>query len=151
MQHFNRERVPKRVAQAKGSAAHGFFEATADVTQWTNAAFRSKVGKRTPVAVRFSTVAGELGSADTVRDPRGFAMKFYTDDGDYDLVGNNTPVFFIRDAPHSRNSSTPRSGCRTQGCGATRTTTSARPGRLHGTCWTTPSATAWCSKGAHHE
>jgi catalase len=98
MQHFNRERVPERVVHAKGSAAHGFFEVTADVTQWTNAAFLSKVGKRTPVFVRFSTVAGELGSADTVRDPRGFAMKFYTDDGNYDLVGNNTPVFFIRDA-----------------------------------------------------
>ena len=98
MQHFNRERVPERVVHAKGSAAHGFFEVTADVTQWTSAAFLSKVGKRTPVFVRFSTVVGELGSADTVRDPRGFAMKFYTDDGNYDLVGNNTPVFFIRDA-----------------------------------------------------
>jgi catalase len=81
MQHFNRERVPERVVHANGSAAHGFFEVTADVTQWTNAAFLSKVGKRTPVFVRFSTVAGELGSADTVRDPRGFAMKFYTDEG----------------------------------------------------------------------
>ena len=98
MQHFNRERVPERVVHAKGSGAHGFFEVTEDVTQWTNASFLSKVGKRTPVFARFSTVAGELGSADTLRDPRGFALKFYTDEGNYDLVGNNTPVFFIRDA-----------------------------------------------------
>jgi catalase len=98
MQHFNRERVPERVVHAKGSGAHGFFEVTEDVTQWTNAAFLSKVGKRTPMFARFSTVAGELGSADTVRDPRGFALKFYTEEGNYDLVGNNTPVFFIRDA-----------------------------------------------------
>jgi catalase len=98
MQHFNRERVPERVVHAKGSGAHGFFEVTEDVTQWTSAAFLSEVGKRTPVFVRFSTVAGELGAADTQRDPRGFAMKFYTEQGNYDLVGNNTPVFFIRDA-----------------------------------------------------
>jgi catalase len=98
MQHFNRERVPERVVHAKGSGAHGFFEVTADVTQWTNAAFLSEVGKRTPMFARFSTVAGELGSPDTARDPRGFALKFYTEEGNYDLVGNNTPVFFIRDA-----------------------------------------------------
>jgi catalase len=98
MQHFNRERVPERVVHAKGSGAHGFFEVTEDVTTWTNAAFLSQVGKRTPVFLRFSTVAGELGSADTQRDPRGFAIKFYTEEGNYDLVGNNTPVFFIRDA-----------------------------------------------------
>src|SRR5215207_547941 len=98
MQHFNRERVPERVVHAKGSGAHGFFEVTEDVTQWTNAAFLSEVGKRTPVFVRLSTVAGELGAADTQRDPRGFALKFYTEEGNYDLVGNNTPVFFIRDA-----------------------------------------------------
>src|SRR4051794_38236039 len=98
MQQFNRERVPERVVHAKGSGAHGFFEVTEDVTQWTNAAFLSEVGKRTPMFARFSTVAGELGSADTVRDPRGFALKFYTEEGNYDLVGNNTPVFFIRDA-----------------------------------------------------
>ena len=69
MQHFNRERVPERVVHAKGSGAHGFFEVTEDVTPWTNAAFLSEVGKRTPVFVRFSTVAGELGAADTQRDP----------------------------------------------------------------------------------
>jgi catalase len=98
MQHFNRERVPERVVHAKGTGAHGFFEVTEDVTPWTSASFLSTVGKRTPVFARFSTVAGELGSADTVRDPRGFALKFYTEEGNYDLVGNNTPVFFIRDA-----------------------------------------------------
>jgi catalase len=98
MQHFNRERVPERVVHAKGSGAHGFFEVTEDVTQWTSARFLSEVGKRTPMFARFSTVAGELGSPDTARDPRGFALKFYTEEGNYDLVGNNTPVFFVRDA-----------------------------------------------------
>ena len=98
MQHFNRERVPERVVHAKGSGAFGFFEVTEDVSEFTSAAFLSRVGKRTPMFARFSTVAGELGSADTVRDPRGFALKFYTEEGNYDLVGNNTPVFFIRDA-----------------------------------------------------
>jgi catalase len=97
MAQFNRERVPERVVHAKGSGAFGYFEVTADVTQWTSAAFLKQVGKRTPVLLRFSTVAGELGSADTVRDPRGFAIKFYTEEGNYDLVGNNTPIFFVRD------------------------------------------------------
>src|SRR5258708_2137682 len=98
MAQFNRERVPERVVHAKGSGAFGYFEVTADVSRWTKAAFLNKVGKRTPVVARFSTVAGELGSADTVRDPRGFALKFYTEEGNYDMVGNNTPVFFVRDA-----------------------------------------------------
>ena len=98
MQHFNRERVPERVVHAKGSGAHGFFEVTDDIAQYTKASLFATVGKRTPVFARFSTVAGEHGYADTVRDPRGFALKFYTDEGNYDLVGNNTPVFFIRDA-----------------------------------------------------
>jgi catalase len=97
MAQFNRERVPERVVHAKGGGAHGFFEVTEDVTQFTKAAFLSEVGKRTPVFLRFSTVAGELGSADTVRDPRGFAIKLYTEQGNYDIVGNNTPVFFVRD------------------------------------------------------
>ncbi|KMJ59840.1 catalase [Bacillus sp. LL01] len=96
--HFNRERVPERVVHAKGAGAHGYFEVTNDVTKYTKAKFLSEVGKRTPLFVRFSTVAGENGSADSVRDPRGFAVKLYTEDGNYDLVGNNTPVFFIRDA-----------------------------------------------------
>jgi catalase len=98
MQHFNRERVPERVVHAKGGGAHGFFEVTEDVTGWTKASLLSEVGKHTPVFARFSTVAGELGSADTNRDPRGFALKFYTEDGNFDLVCNNTPVFFVRDA-----------------------------------------------------
>ena len=96
MAHFNRERVPERVVHAKGGGAHGYFEATEDASAWCKAGFLHK-GKRTEVFARFSTVAGELGSADTVRDPRGFALKFYTDEGNYDMVGNNTPVFFIRD------------------------------------------------------
>ena len=96
MAQFNRERVPERVVHAKGGGAHGFFEVTEDVTQYCKADFL-KPGKKTPLFVRFSTVAGELGSPDTVRDPRGFAIKFYTDEGNYDLVGNNTPIFFVRD------------------------------------------------------
>ncbi|HWX27325.1 MAG TPA: catalase, partial [Steroidobacteraceae bacterium] len=95
--HFDRERIPERVVHAKGSGAFGYFEVLCDVTRWTKAKFLAPVGKRTEIFARFSTVAGEKGSADTVRDPRGFAIKFYTDDGNYDLVGNNTPVFFIRD------------------------------------------------------
>jgi catalase len=95
--HFDRERIPERVVHAKGAGAHGYFEVTADVTRYTKAKFLSQVGKRTEVFVRFSTVGGEKGSADAARDPRGFAIKFYTEEGNYDLVGNNTPVFFIRD------------------------------------------------------
>lgn len=96
--HFNRERIPERIVHAKGAGAHGYFEVTHDVTQWTKANFLHQVGKRTPTFLRFSTVGGEKGSADSARDPRGFALKFYTEEGNYDLVGNNTPVFFIRDA-----------------------------------------------------
>ena len=95
--HFNRERIPERVVHAKGAGAYGYFEVTADVANYTKAEFLSKVGKRTEVFVRFSTVGGEKGSPDAARDPRGFAVKFYTEDGNYDMVGNNTPVFFIRD------------------------------------------------------
>jgi len=95
--HFNRERIPERVVHAKGTGAHGYFEVTKDVTKYTRAKFLCKVGKRTEVFVRFSTVGGEKGSADTARDPRGFAVKFYTEEGNYDMTGNNTPVFFIRD------------------------------------------------------
>src|SRR5471030_25978 len=96
IQAFNRERVPERVVHAKGGGAHGFFEATEDVSQFTKAVLFQK-GKRTESVARFSTVAGELGSPDTARDPRGSALKFYTEHGNYDMVGNNTPVFFIRD------------------------------------------------------
>ncbi|SFQ15368.1 catalase [Salibacterium halotolerans] len=97
--HFNRERIPERVVHAKGAGAHGYFEVTNDeISKYTKADFLSEAGKTTPMFIRFSTVAGEAGSADTVRDPRGFAVKFYTEEGNYDLVGNNTPIFFIRDA-----------------------------------------------------
>jgi len=95
--HFDRERIPERVVHAKGAGAGGYFEVTADVTMYTKAKFLSEVGKKTEVFARFSTVGGEKGSADAARDPRGFAVKFYTEEGNYDLVGNNTPVFFIRD------------------------------------------------------
>lgn len=97
MAHFNRERVPERVVHAKGAGAYGTFTVTGDISRYTCAQLFSKVGNRCETFVRFSTVAGELGSADTVRDPRGFAVKFYTGQGNWDLVGNNTPVFFIRD------------------------------------------------------
>lgn len=96
MAHFDRERIPERVVHAKGAGAHGYFEVTHDVTKYTKAAFLNRVGKKTPVFARFSTVGGEKGSADSERDPRGFAVKFYTEEGNYDFVGNNTPVFFIR-------------------------------------------------------
>ena len=95
--HFNRERIPERVVHAKGAGAHGVFECTADMSRYTRAAFLSKPGKKTEVFARFSTVGGEKGSADAARDPRGFAVKFYTEEGNYDMTGNNTPVFFIRD------------------------------------------------------
>lgn len=94
---FNRERVPERVVHAKGSGAFGEFTVTGDITRFTRAKLFSSPRKKTPVFLRFSTVGGELGSADTERDPRGFAVKFYTEEGNWDLVGNNTPVFFIRD------------------------------------------------------
>lgn len=96
--HFNRERIPERVVHAKAAGAHGTFTVTNDITKYTKASIFAKVGKQTSMIGRFSTVAGEKGSADTVRDVRGFALKFYTDEGNWDLVGNNTPVFFIRDA-----------------------------------------------------
>jgi catalase len=95
--HFVRERVPDRVYHVKGGGAFGHFEVTRDVTPWTKAAFLSEVGKQTPMMVRFSAVAAEEGYPDTDRDVRGFALKFYTEEGNYDLVGNNTPVFFVRD------------------------------------------------------
>ncbi|MFZ5517426.1 MAG: catalase [Candidatus Zhuqueibacterota bacterium] len=96
--HFNRERIPERVVHAKAAGAHGILTITNDITRYTKAKIFSKVGKKTEMFGRFSTVAGEKGSADTVRDVRGFALKFYTEEGNWDLVGNNTPVFFIRDA-----------------------------------------------------
>lgn len=95
--NFVRERVPERVVHAKGAGAHGYFEVTHDLSRFTKAHLFGAVGRRTPLIARFSTVGGEKGSADADRDPRGFALKFYTEQGNYDIVGNNTPVFFIRD------------------------------------------------------
>ena len=97
LQHFNRERIPERVVHAKGSGAYGTFTVTHDISKHTKAKLLGAVGKSTGTFVRFSTVGGEKGSADTERDPRGFAIRFYTEDGNWDLVGNNTPMFFIKD------------------------------------------------------
>ncbi len=99
MQRFNRERIPERVVHAKGSGAYGTFRVTGNLAKLTRAAFLSEPGKETEVFLRFSTVAGERGAADAERDVRGFAVRFYTEEGNWDLVGNNTPVFFVRD-PH---------------------------------------------------
>ncbi|RPH92562.1 catalase [candidate division KSB1 bacterium] len=95
--HFNRERIPERVVHAKGSGAYGVFTVTKDITKYTKAKIFSEIGKKTECLIRFSTVAGERGAADAERDVRGFALKFYTDEGNWDLVGNNTPLFFIRE------------------------------------------------------
>jgi catalase len=95
--HFDREVIPERRMHAKGAGAYGTFTVTHDITQYTKAKIFSEVGKQTPMFTRFSTVGGERGVADAERDIRGFAMKFYTEEGNWDLVGNNTPVFFIRD------------------------------------------------------
>jgi len=96
--HFDRERIPERVVHARGAGAHGYFQVYKSMAKFTCAKFLQSPEEKTPVFVRFSTVVGSSGSADTFRDPRGFAVKFYTDDGNYDLVGNDLPVFFIRDA-----------------------------------------------------
>ncbi|MCY7374350.1 MAG: catalase [Pyrinomonadaceae bacterium] len=95
--NFNRERIPERIVHAKGSGAFGTLKITHDITKYTKAKVFGEVGKETPMLARFSTVAGERGAADAERDVRGFALKFYTEDGNWDLVGNNTPVFFVRD------------------------------------------------------
>lgn len=97
LQHFNRERIPERVVHAKGSGAYGTFTVTHDISRYTKAKLFGEVGKQTATFARFSTVGGERGSADTERDPRGFALRFYTEEGNWDLVGNNTPMFFIKD------------------------------------------------------
>jgi catalase len=96
--HFDHERIPERIVHARGSAAHGVFQVYKPMSEYTKAAFLQDPAVQTPVYVRFSTVQGPRGSADTVRDVRGFAVKFYTQEGNYDLVGNNMPVFFIQDA-----------------------------------------------------
>ncbi len=97
LQHFNRERIPERVVHAKGSGAYGTFTVTHDITRFTKAKLFGAIGKQTETFLRFSTVGGEKGSADTERDPRGFAVRFYTEEGNFDMVGNNTPVFFLKD------------------------------------------------------
>ncbi len=97
MAHFNRERVPERVVHAKGYGAHGTFTVTHDISRYTRAKLFAKVGNRCDTFARFSTVGGESGSADVARDPRGFSLKFYTEEGNWDMVGNNTPIFFVRD------------------------------------------------------
>ncbi|NIA54694.1 catalase [Massilia sp. TW-1] len=97
LQHFNRERIPERVVHAKGSGAYGTFTVTHDVSKYTKAKLFAAIGKQTETFLRFSTVGGEKGSADTERDPRGFAVRFYTEEGNWDLVGNNTPTFFLKD------------------------------------------------------
>lgn len=95
--HQNRERIPERAVHAKGWGAMGTFTVTHDITKYTRAKLFSEVGKQTPILTRFSTVAGEMGAADTERDVRGFSVKFYTEEGNWDMVGNNTPIFFLRD------------------------------------------------------
>jgi len=96
--HFDHERIPERIVHARGSGAHGYFECTEAIPELTKASLFQKKGNRVPVFTRFSTVAGSKGSKDTPRDVRGFAVKFYTEEGNWDLVGNNMPVFFIQDA-----------------------------------------------------
>ncbi len=98
LSHFNHERIPERVVHARGTAAHGYFELTDSLADLTKAKILGEIGVRTPLFARFSTVGGNMGSADTARDVRGFAVKFYTQEGNWDLVGNNIPVFFIQDA-----------------------------------------------------
>ena len=96
--HFDHERIPERIVHARGSAAHGYFQVYKPLGEYTRAAFLNDPSVKTPVFVRFSTVAGSRGSTDLARDVRGFAVKFYTSEGNYDLVGNNMPIFFIQDA-----------------------------------------------------
>ena len=114
--HFDHERIPERIVHARGSAAHGYFECYRPLDEFTRASLFSEAGKQTPVFVRFSTVLGERGSTDTARDVRGFAVKFYTDEGNWDLVGNNIPIFFIQDAMKFPTWSTRRSPSRTSRC-----------------------------------
>lgn len=116
--HFDREVIPERRVHAKGSGAFGTFRVTHDISRYTKAKLFAGVGKETPIFMRFSTVAGERGAADAERDVRGFSIKFYTEEGNWDVVGNNTPVFFIRDPPAPPTSSTRKSAIRTRICAA---------------------------------
>jgi len=116
MTHFDHERIPERVVHARGFGAHGYFQVYEPMTEYTKAKFLQDPSVKTPVFVRFSTVAGSRGSGDTVRDVRGFATKFYTEEGNYDLVGNNIPVFFIRMPSSSLTWCTPLNRNRTTKC-----------------------------------
>ena len=107
MAHFDREVIPERRMHAKGSAAYGRFTVTHDITKYTRAKIFSEIGKQTNLFLRFSTVAGERGAADAERDIRGFAIKFYTEEGNWDLVGNNTPIFFLPDPWNFQDLTTP--------------------------------------------
>lgn len=125
--HFDREVIPERRMHAKGSGAYGTFTVTHDVTRYTKAKIFSEVGKKTDLFVRFSTVAGERGAADAERDIRGFAMKFYTEEGNWDLVGNNTLVFFMRDPLKFPDLNKASSAIPALICGAPRTTGTSGP------------------------
>src|ERR1700731_1718813 len=118
MAQFDREVIPERRMHAKGAGAFGTFTVTHDITQYTKAKIFSEIGKKTEMFARFATGAGERGAADAERDIRRFALKFYTDEGNWDLVGNNTPVFFMRDPRSSRISITRSSAIRAPGCAA---------------------------------
>jgi catalase len=120
--HFAREVIPERRMHAKGSGAFGTFTVTHDITRYTKARIFSKIGKQTPMFARFSTVAGERGAADAERDIRGFALKFYTEEGNWDVVGNSTPVFFSATRCASPISTTPSSVIREPVCAAPTTT-----------------------------
>lgn len=121
--HFDREVIPERRMHAKGSGAHGTFTVTSpEIQKYSKAKIFSEVGKQTPMMARFSTVAGERGAADAERDIRGFSLKFYTEEGNWDMVGNNTPVFFFRDPMKFPTSTTPSSVTRAPTCAARRTT-----------------------------
>ena len=108
LSHFDRERIPERVVHAKGSGAHGFFECTDPIPELTRADILSAKGNKCPVTVCFSTVGGESGSHDLARDPRGFAVKMRTGEGNWDIAANNTPIFFLRDPPSFLTLSTPK-------------------------------------------
>ena len=112
--HFDHERIPERVVHARGYGAHGYFELTHDLSEFSRADLFQRVGEKTPLFARFSTVAGNKGSADLPRDVRGFAVKFYTKEGNWDLVGNNIPVFFIQDAINPRPDPCRQGGARSR-------------------------------------
>ncbi len=125
--HFDREVIPERRMHAKGSGAFGTFTVTHDISGYTKAKIFSEIGKQTPMFARFSTVAGERGAADAERDIRGFALKFYTEEGNWDMVGNNTPVFFFRDPLRFPDLNHAIKRTRAPGCEAPTTTGISEP------------------------